>query len=159
MSIKQKQPENLKSIFDRQSHFKDIFRASTFPARHPRLTVFRLTVRASPTAFPLEFRQYRRQSMPNDVLSANDGTAVGKPLATTINPTRKVRAQMTDVANNEQNHWNRVKGRLRTNVGEDVYTSWFARMDLERIQDDSVHLSVPTSFSRAGFRLIMLSAC
>ncbi len=56
---------------------------------------------------------------------------------------------MTDVANNEQNHWNRVKGRLRTNVGEDVYTSWFARMDLERIQDDSVHLSVPTKFLKS----------
>ena len=87
--------------------------------------------------------------MPNDVLSVNDGTAVGKTINDKVNPTRKVRAQMTDVANNEQNHWNRVKGRLRTNVGEDVYTSWFARMDLERIQDDSVHLSVPTKFLKS----------
>lgn len=56
---------------------------------------------------------------------------------------------MTDVVDNEQNHWNRVKGRLRTNVGEDVYTSWFARMDLEHIQDGSVHLSVPTKFLKS----------
>lgn len=56
---------------------------------------------------------------------------------------------MTDLAENERNHWNRVKGRLRTNVGEDVYTSWFARMDLERIQEDSVHLSVPTKFLKS----------
>ena len=56
---------------------------------------------------------------------------------------------MTNLADHEQNHWNRVKGRLRTNVGEDVYTSWFARMDLERIQEDSVHLSVPTKFLKS----------
>src|SRR5262247_3657120 len=53
------------------------------------------------------------------------------------------------MTNTEQDRWNRVKGRLRTNVGEDVYTSWFARMDLERIQDDSVHLSVPTRFLKS----------
>jgi len=43
----------------------------------------------------------------------------------------------------EQDRWSRVKSRLRSNVGEDVYTSWFARMDLEGVQDESVRLSVP----------------
>ena len=33
----------------------------------------------------------------------------------------------------EQERWTRVKGRLRTEVGEDVYSSWFARMDLEGV--------------------------
>jgi len=42
-----------------------------------------------------------------------------------------------------------VKGRLRTSVGEDVYTSWFARMDLEGVQDESVRLSVPTRFLKS----------
>ena len=42
-----------------------------------------------------------------------------------------------------------MKGRLRTSVGEDVYTSWFARMDLEAVQDESVHLSVPTRFLKS----------
>ena len=46
----------------------------------------------------------------------------------------------------EQNRWLRVKARLRTEVGEDIYSSWFARMDLERIDDKTVHLSVPTRF-------------
>src|SRR5436853_6231890 len=50
------------------------------------------------------------------------------------------------MTNMEQDRWSRVKGRLRTSVGEDVYTSWFARMDLEGVQDESVHLSVPTRF-------------
>src|SRR5271154_2967939 len=49
----------------------------------------------------------------------------------------------------QQDRWSRVKGRLRTTVGEDVYTSWFARMDLESVQDESVHLSVPTRFLKS----------
>ena len=49
----------------------------------------------------------------------------------------------------EQDRWSRVKGRLRTSVGEDVYTSWFARMDLESVQQESVHLSVPTRFLKS----------
>ena len=53
------------------------------------------------------------------------------------------------MTNTEQDRWSRVKGRLRTTVGEDVYTSWFARMDLEGVQDESVHLSVPTRFLKS----------
>src|SRR4051812_20547722 len=53
------------------------------------------------------------------------------------------------MTNMEQERWSRVKGRLRTTVGEDVYTSWFARMDLESVQDESVHLSVPTRFLKS----------
>src|SRR3978361_1843745 len=49
----------------------------------------------------------------------------------------------------EQDRWSRVKGRLRSTVGEDVYTSWFARMDLEAMQPESVHLSVPTRFLKS----------
>src|SRR4029079_19571557 len=53
------------------------------------------------------------------------------------------------MTNTEQDRWTRVKGRLRSSVGEDVYTSWFARMDLEAVQDESVHLSVPTRFLKS----------
>ena len=42
--------------------------------------------------------------------------------------------------------WQRVKGRLRTEVGEDIFTSWFARMDLDGIEQDGVRLSVATRF-------------
>src|SRR6202040_902486 len=37
----------------------------------------------------------------------------------------------------------------RSSVGEDVYTSWFARMDLESVQQESVRLSVPTRFLKS----------
>jgi len=40
----------------------------------------------------------------------------------------------------------RVRARLRAAVGEDVFNSWFARLDLEEIIDDRAHLSVPTRF-------------
>jgi len=40
----------------------------------------------------------------------------------------------------------RVRARLRAAVGEDVFTSWFARLELEELVDDLAHLSVPTRF-------------
>jgi chromosomal replication initiator protein len=53
------------------------------------------------------------------------------------------------MTNSEQDRWSRVKSRLRSSVGEDVYTSWFARMDLEGVQEESVRLSVPTRFLKS----------
>src|SRR6202795_231412 len=53
------------------------------------------------------------------------------------------------MTNTEQDRWSRVKGRLRSSVGDDVYSSWFARMDLESIQRESVRLSVPTTFLKS----------
>ncbi|MBB1090418.1 chromosomal replication initiator protein DnaA [Rhodopseudomonas palustris] len=53
------------------------------------------------------------------------------------------------MSNMEHDRWSRVKGRLRSSVGEDVYSSWFARMDLEAVQQESVHLSVPTRFLKS----------
>ncbi|MGV3492053.1 MAG: chromosomal replication initiator protein DnaA [Devosia sp.] len=40
----------------------------------------------------------------------------------------------------------RVRARLKAAVGEDVFNSWFARLELEEIVDDLAHLSVPTRF-------------
>lgn len=58
-------------------------------------------------------------------------------------------AKLEQGAEIEQEGWARVKGRLRSSVGEDVYTSWFARMDLENIGADCVRLSVPTKFLKS----------
>jgi len=51
--------------------------------------------------------------------------------------------------NTEQESWSRVKGRLRAEVGDDIYSSWFARMDLEAIEEGTVRLSVPTRFLKS----------
>lgn len=43
--------------------------------------------------------------------------------------------------------WNRVKSRLRAELGEDVFSSWFARVNMEgQAPDGTVQLSVPTRF-------------
>ena len=49
----------------------------------------------------------------------------------------------------QQDRWSRVKGRLRAEIGEDVFSSWFARMDLEGLQEGTVRLSVPTRFLKS----------
>src|SRR5574337_144969 len=53
------------------------------------------------------------------------------------------------MSNADQDSWSRVKERLRAEVGDDVYSSWFARMDLEAIEDGTVRLSVPTRFLKS----------
>ncbi len=54
-----------------------------------------------------------------------------------------------DMTSIDQESWSRVKGRLRAEVGDDVYSSWFARMDLEGMADATVRLSVPTRFLKS----------
>ena len=49
----------------------------------------------------------------------------------------------------DQERWTRVRERLRAEVGEDVYTSWFARMELDGSEGDTVKLSVPTRFLKS----------
>jgi len=49
----------------------------------------------------------------------------------------------------DQERWTRVKGRLRAELGEDVYSSWFARVDLEGLDDETVRMSVPTRFLKS----------
>ena len=49
----------------------------------------------------------------------------------------------------DQERWLRVKERLRAEVGDEIYQSWFARMDVERIEGETAHLSVPTRFLKS----------
>jgi chromosomal replication initiator protein len=49
----------------------------------------------------------------------------------------------------EQERWLRVKERLRSELGEDVYSSWFARMELDDIAENTIKLSVPTRFLKS----------
>jgi len=53
---------------------------------------------------------------------------------------------MTDV---DQDRWQRVKNRLRAEVGEDIFMSWFARMELDDLDSEAVRLSVPTRFLKS----------
>ncbi len=49
----------------------------------------------------------------------------------------------------ESDIWARVKRRLRIELGEDVYTSWFARLELEGISEGCARLTVPTRFLKS----------
>ena len=53
------------------------------------------------------------------------------------------------MTNPDQERWSKVKEKLRAEVGEDIFQSWFARMDLERIEKNTAHLSVPTRFLKS----------
>jgi chromosomal replication initiator protein len=53
------------------------------------------------------------------------------------------------MSNAHDESWSRVKSRLRAEVGEDIYSSWFARMDLEALEEGTVRLSVPTRFLKS----------
>jgi chromosomal replication initiator protein len=58
--------------------------------------------------------------------------------------------------------WVRVRDRLRAELGEDVFSSWFGRVEFEQADMNSVYLSVPTRFlkswiaSHYGDRLLAL---
>ncbi len=43
---------------------------------------------------------------------------------------------------------NRIRAILRARLGDEVYTSWFASLDFERIEGDTVHATVPVKFLR-----------
>ena len=44
--------------------------------------------------------------------------------------------------------WQRIQSRLRAELGEDVFTSWFGRVELEGYDGRVVQVSVPTKFLR-----------
>lgn len=45
--------------------------------------------------------------------------------------------------------WSRVMKRLRAELGEDVFSSWFARVEFEQADASTVQLSVPTRFLKS----------
>ncbi len=52
--------------------------------------------------------------------------------------------QAQNLATSDQ--WNRVKEELRSELGEDVFSNWFGRVNHEETTDGAVRLSVPTRF-------------
>ncbi len=53
------------------------------------------------------------------------------------------------MSNADQERWSKVQQRLKAEVGDDIYSSWFARMDLEALDGGTVRLSVPTRFLKS----------
>jgi chromosomal replication initiator protein len=57
-------------------------------------------------------------------------------------------ARMTAMPPNAE-QWSRVKQRLRAELGEDIFNSWFARATFEEADASTVYLSLPTRFLKA----------
>lgn len=53
------------------------------------------------------------------------------------------------VSAEDHSRWERVRHRLRAELGDAVYNSWFTRLELERVDAGAMHLSVPTKFLKS----------
>ena len=72
------------------------------------------------------------------------------PTAPLLHATSVEASPLRDVSVAQQSDaWTRVCRRLRTELGEDVFTSWFGRLELDAIQNGVAQLSVPTKFLKS----------
>lgn len=55
----------------------------------------------------------------------------------------------TAMPSTDEQTWIRIRTRLRAELGDDIFTSWFQRLELMRIHDGLAELSVPTRFLRS----------
>ncbi len=76
---------------------------------------------------------------PSRILSA-PATSAARP----IEP-----AESRSMTAPDQERWLRVKQRLRAQVGEEVFKSWFAAMEHDAVDGEAVRLSVPTRFLKS----------
>lgn len=53
------------------------------------------------------------------------------------------------ISADDQARWDRVRHRLRAELGDAVYNSWFTRLELDRIDGKAMHLTVPTRFLKS----------
>jgi chromosomal replication initiator protein len=77
--------------------------------------------------------------------------SAGFPPAITVSSSDRSepRAMSNKDKDKNQEIWQRVRQRLRAEVGDDVFSSWFARMDVDLIDGEAVRLSVPTRFLKS----------
>jgi chromosomal replication initiator protein len=54
-------------------------------------------------------------------------------------------------------HWLKIQTRLRAELGDDLFNSWFGRMDLETVQAGHLLVSVPTRFLKSWIESHYLS--
>ncbi|HLH11887.1 MAG TPA: chromosomal replication initiator protein DnaA [Methylovirgula sp.] len=62
------------------------------------------------------------------------------------NESRKIDDEPASRDTRKEESWAAICRRLRAELGEAVFTSWFARLELEHLGDNVAHLTVPTKF-------------
>ena len=61
----------------------------------------------------------------------------------------RVHRKMTELTVDLKQKWQRVSQRLRAELGDDLFTSWFGRMDAEDHSNLKLIVSVPTRFLKS----------
>src|SRR6516162_5092787 len=61
---------------------------------------------------------------------------------------RNFEMEALDLSTSIEHKWRRIQSRLRAELGDDVFTSWFGRVELEGYDGRVVQVSVPTKFLR-----------
>ena len=80
----------------------------------------------------------------NDAPCFVDPTADLRETVAPLQPSRESLGGPSPATRTEQ--WSNACRRLRAELGEAVFSAWFARLDLDRIEDDTAYLTVPTNF-------------
>ncbi|RYB03434.1 chromosomal replication initiator protein DnaA [Lichenibacterium ramalinae] len=80
----------------------------------------------------------------NDAPCFVDPTADLRETVAPLQPSRESLGGLSPATRTEQ--WSNACRRLRAELGEAVFSAWFARLDLDRIEDDTAYLTVPTNF-------------
>ena len=64
---------------------------------------------------------------------------------------KQIAVEQLDADNKEvlRNQWSKVAARLKAELGDDLYNSWFARMDCEDLSHGQLTVSVPTRFLKS----------
>src|SRR5258708_4200713 len=97
---------------------------------------------ASLEAQPPKRRAEQRRRKAERSKAKSSGSRIGNPVGSGMgNP-----VGLPEIADEA---WTRVKGRLRAEVGEAVYSSWFARMELESVEANTARISVPALFLKS----------
>ncbi len=84
--------------------------------------------------------------MDQNIFAGSEQVNMKQPVEQSAKQKQKQAALARKIEQSNSKLWTRVRTILRSSVGEDVFTSWFARIELEEIVDDLAHLSVPTRF-------------
>jgi chromosomal replication initiator protein len=77
----------------------------------------------------------------------NPSRAMITPITAAARPLTPVEAR--PMTHPYQENWVRVLARLRAELGEEIFKSWFAAMGLEAVDGEAVRISVPTKFLRS----------
>ena len=77
------------------------------------------------------------------IISSNSNNS-NKTMEPEVKNIKPLSAKKIAAANSKL--WNKTRSILKSKVGEDVFSSWFARLELEEIVGEVAHLSVPTRF-------------